>query len=57
MLPGRSSLLGALRDAPPHGVEIGGRRLPLQYVPREAAELALADAARAWASAAQGGPR
>jgi ribosomal protein S18 acetylase RimI-like enzyme len=36
------------RKDPPHGIEIGGRRLPLQYVPREAALTALPEAARAW---------
>ncbi len=37
-----------LGEAPVSGVEIGGRRLPLSYVPAEAAEIALADAAREW---------
>lgn len=36
------------RHAPPHGVEVGGRRLPLAYIPREAAEVALAEAANKW---------
>jgi ribosomal protein S18 acetylase RimI-like enzyme len=36
------------RQGGPHGVEVGGRRLPLGYLPREAAETALAETARAW---------
>ncbi|RMH41955.1 MAG: hypothetical protein D6689_09620 [Deltaproteobacteria bacterium] len=37
-----------VRDAPPNEIAVGGRRLPLGYLPRDGAEQALAAAAAAW---------
>ncbi len=37
-----------IRSTPPNEIVIGGRRLPLTYIPPDAAELALESAADAW---------
>ena len=39
-----------VRREPPQGIEVGGRRLPLEYIPEEAALQAFRAAARAWSA-------